>query len=65
MNSGSKRKNEKLPLTRADVEIILEIERKRAILIERLKQSILDGDSRLEHALARQVCGLPKETTAR
>jgi hypothetical protein len=59
---GPHDKPDKLPLTRADVETILEIERKRAALVEQLKQSILNGDSILEHQLAREVCGLPKET---
>lgn len=56
-------KAEKSLLTREDIEAILDVGRQRAAILYRLKQAILDGDSALEHAIAREVCGLPKETT--
>ena len=56
-------KDRKPPLTRAEIEVILRIEREHAALLLRLKQAILAGDSLLEHQLAREVVGLPKEIT--
>jgi hypothetical protein len=56
-----KPEDDKPPLTRADVEAILEIERQRAEKLRQLKAAILNGDSLLEHQLAREVVGLPKE----
>jgi hypothetical protein len=38
-------------------------ERERDLRIN-LKRAILDGDSRREHALARELCGLPPEAEA-
>jgi len=49
------------PLSRADIETILEVERQRAEKLRQLKAAILNGDSLLEHQLAREVVGLPKE----
>lgn len=54
---------EKLPLSLEDVRTILDVARRRAALVAQLKQAILNGDTILEHELAREVCGLPKETT--
>jgi hypothetical protein len=54
---------EKRPtLTRDDIATITEINRQHVRLLERLKEAILDGDSLEEHAVARELVGLPKET---
>ena len=58
-----KPEDKKPALTRADIETILEIGRERKALLFRLKQAILNGDSLLEHEVARELVGLPKETT--
>lgn len=58
-----KPEDEKPPITRAQMETILRTGRERAELLYRLKQAILAGDMLLEHQLAREVCGLPKEVT--
>ena len=50
-------------MTRAEIETILRVEREHAALLLRLKQAILAGDTMLEHQLAREVVGLPKEVT--
>jgi hypothetical protein len=50
------------PLTRADIEAIMQIQRKHVTLLFRLKEAILTGDSLLEHEVARELVGLPKET---
>jgi hypothetical protein len=54
---------EKPALTRADIEAIMRIDREHAQRLHRLKQAILDGDTLLERALAREIVGLPKEIT--
>lgn len=54
---------DKLPLTRSDIDTILRIGQERAALLFQLKQAILAGDTLLEHQIAREVCGLPKEVT--
>jgi hypothetical protein len=54
-------KDEKLPLTRADVQSILEIGAHRKALLERLRAAILSGDTLLEHEVARELAGLPNE----
>jgi len=56
-----KNPEDKMPLTRADMEAILAAGRERVQLLYELKSAILDGDSEREHALAREICGLPKE----
>jgi len=55
------RDSDRPPLTHTEVEVILQIARHRVRLLYELKQAILDGDSAREHAIAREVCGLPKE----
>jgi hypothetical protein len=40
---------------------MLEIGEKRRQLLVRLKTAILDGDSRAEHAIARELVGLPPD----
>ena len=60
---AQKDKDRRPPLTRAEIEAILRIEREHAALLLRLKQAILAGDTMLEHQLAREVVGLPKEVT--
>jgi len=52
---------DKPPLTHAEVEVIIEVARYRVRLLYELKQAILDGDNDREHAIARELCGLPKE----
>jgi hypothetical protein len=51
------------PLSRAELDAIMQVVRERAVLLLRLKEAILNGDSLLEHQLAREVVGLPKEVT--
>jgi hypothetical protein len=58
MSRGSK---EKQPLTPADIRTVLEIGEHRKALLERLRAAILAGDARREHAIARELAGLPKE----
>jgi hypothetical protein len=55
--------DKKPPLSRADMETIIRIGRERAVLLARLKEAILTGDGLLEHQLARELVGLPKEAT--
>ena len=52
---------DKPPLSRADIEEIMRIDREHAALLVRLKEAILAGDTLLEHELAREIVGLPKE----
>jgi hypothetical protein len=59
----SKENDEKNPITRADVQAILEIGAHRKALLERLRAAILTGDTLLEHEIARELAGLPKEIT--
>jgi hypothetical protein len=55
-------KDEKTPaITSHQARTILEIGEKRRILLVRLKAAILDGDSRAEHAIARELVGLPPD----
>jgi hypothetical protein len=54
-------KDEKKPLTRADVETILETGAHRKALLDRLRAAILAGNTLLEHEIARELAGLPKE----
>ena len=55
-------KDEKQPLSRSDAETILEIGAHRKALLERLRAAILAGDTLLEHEIARELAGLPRET---
>jgi hypothetical protein len=48
-------------VTYADIDRFVRIAKADAERRLRLKQAILNGDSKLEHALAREVCGLPPE----
>jgi hypothetical protein len=60
----SKPEEQKRPaLTRADIETIMRLDREHAQRLHQLKQAILDGDTLLEHALAREIARLPKEAT--
>jgi hypothetical protein len=58
-------KDEKTPaITPHQARTILEIGEKRRVLLFRLKQAILDGDGSAEHAIARELVGLPPEPGA-
>jgi hypothetical protein len=55
-------KDEKSPaVTPHQARTILEIGERRRMLLVRLKAAILDGDSRAEHAIARELVGLPPD----
>jgi hypothetical protein len=55
-------KDDKPPaITPHQARTILEIGEKRRMLLVRLKAAILDGDSRAEHAIARELVGLPPD----
>jgi hypothetical protein len=55
-------KDDKPPaITPHQARLILEIGEKRRVLLVRLKAAILDGDSRAEHAIARELVGLPPD----
>ena len=57
-------KHDNPPLSRTDIETIMRIDREHAERLLRLKQAILDGDAPLEHQIARELVGLPREPTA-
>jgi len=58
-------KDDKPPaITPHQARLILEIGEKRRVLLERLKAAILDGNDRAEHAIARELVGLPPEPGA-
>jgi hypothetical protein len=55
-------KDDKPPaITPNQARLILEIAEEHRKLLERLKAAILDGDSRAEHAIARELVGLPPD----
>ena len=55
-------KDDKTPaITPHQARTILEIGERRRMLLVRLKAAILDGDSRAEHAIARELVGLPPD----
>ena len=54
---------DKPSLTRTDVQAIIEIGAHRKALLERLRAAIRAGDTLLEHEIARELAGLPKEAT--
>jgi hypothetical protein len=56
-----KDKGEKPPPTRTDVQTIIEIGAHRKALLERLRAAIMTGDTLLEHEIACELAGLPKE----